>query len=208
MSRAASGDPSSPPMMMPASAQAVATGAAEARPACSKAGAKASAVPGPPAKETDPATAPSSGDSPRATAMAMPMMFWVTRMTQQKRKNVTTAGPPRRRCCHEAIQPMERKKAIISGDWRARSNFNSIPARCCQTAKTAQRARPPMTGSGRQRRPSKGMARASPRPTKRPRAARASVWTRSKDMECYPPPRGSLSVTAIRSRLKWLPEPA
>ena len=61
--------------MIPAKAAAVPIGPAPTTPAFSNAGAKAKAVPGPPARETDPAKAPTSGFCPSALASPIPIRF-------------------------------------------------------------------------------------------------------------------------------------
>ena len=69
------GPPMIPPVTMPTMAEATARVAAPFTPACSKSGAKARPVAGPPVSVTDPASTPRSGGTPRPAATAAPARF-------------------------------------------------------------------------------------------------------------------------------------
>ena len=79
----------SPPETMPAIAAATAIVSAPVTPACSKSGANARPVAGPPASVTDPARTPNSGGWPSRRATITPSTFCRTVKTVEAARNST-----------------------------------------------------------------------------------------------------------------------
>ena len=107
---------------MPTIAAATASVGAPTTPACSKSGANARPVAGPPVSVTEPASTPMSGCCPSAVAAAAPTMFWSAATIEATTVNARTSGPPRRSRLTLAPNPTEVKKAIISGTCSVVSN--------------------------------------------------------------------------------------
>ena len=113
---------------MPTIAAATASIGAPATPACSKSGAKARPVAGPPVKVTEPASTPINGGWPSAVAASAPTTFWATATTAAMPVKAMTRGPPRRSSVTLAPNPTDVKKAIISGVCSVVSKAIDVPA--------------------------------------------------------------------------------
>ena len=132
---------------MPAVAAVSASGPAPRRPACSNTGAKASPVAGPPTSVTEPAITPSSGFSPKPSAMAMPVKFCTKQKSVASTRKTSTWMPPTRSRARLALMPMEVKKATLRVDWRAVSSWTLMPRwRSSITSRVKQS--PPTTAAG------------------------------------------------------------
>ena len=96
---------------MPAIAAATAIVSAPLTPACSKSGAKARPVAGPPASVTDPASTPNSGGCPSSRAAITPSTFCSTVNTEEAARNSThewSAAPQQAEAGAEADTREER----------------------------------------------------------------------------------------------------
>ncbi len=111
---------------MPPIATAIATEDAPTTPACSKSGAKARPVAGPPVSVTEPASTPKSGCRPNPIAISMPTTFCMTANTVAARKKRSTCGPPILRSDRLAPKPIVVKNAIMSGLCSVVSNVTSV----------------------------------------------------------------------------------
>ena len=105
-----------PPATMPTMAEATASVAAPGTPACSKSGANASPVAGPPMRVSEPAITPRRGGAPSARARPTPTRFCTAPTAVAIARSRATAGPPRRSNGRLAPKPMAVKKATMSGD--------------------------------------------------------------------------------------------
>ena len=142
------GPPMIPPVTMPTMAEATARVEAPFTPACSKSGAKARPVAGPPVSVTDPASTPSSGGTPRPAATAAPARFWRTATAVARARKTATAGPPERRSGTLAPKPIEVKNAIMSGACSVVSNVTAWWPEARRRVIPSATSSPPTTGAG------------------------------------------------------------
>ena len=104
------GPPIMPPHTIPTIAAATASVAAPVTPACSKSGANASPVAGPPVSVTEPASTPIRGGTPIAAATTAPIRFCSTATTveAEEDRDRRAADPQQRHARAEADRGEER----------------------------------------------------------------------------------------------------
>ena len=144
-------------------------------PACSKAGANASAVAGPPASAAVPVSTPNSSGRPNKPATAMPSRPWPIDSAVANPRNSNTCRPPARSSGKLAPNPSEVKNAMSKGDLSVLSKAGGATPNAGNSRMTTATASPPRTAAGRFSRTSTGTVRRSPSPTTRAPPARVSV---------------------------------
>ena len=151
------------------------TASAPWMPACSKAGANASAVAGPPAKVAVPVSTPNSGGRPSAVAMPMPSRPCATARPAATPRNNKTCWPPARSSGKLAPKPSEVKNATSSGVLRVLSNAGAASPAFGRSKTPSATTNPPSTAAGRFSLARTGRARRSPSPATKAKPARVRV---------------------------------
>ena len=148
INRTTRGPPTSPPSTMPAVALATAIAPAPTTPACSKSGAKAAPVAGPPVRVTAPTSTPNSGGRPNIAATAMPTTLCSTANPLQSARKTSTWGPPRRSSSSRAAKPRVAKNATNSGFCNKVSKVRTGPPSDLLPSNNSATNSPPTTGGG------------------------------------------------------------
>ena len=142
------GPPTKPPMTIPAIAAAIATDSAAATPAAANCGANANAVAGPPVSAAGPISTPNKGDSPKATAVTMPIKLWITAKNVASARNTSACRVPAFNKPTLALRPMDVKNAVINGACKVVSNFTEAILNSRDIVTRIAITSPPTTAAG------------------------------------------------------------